>query len=260
MDPLDRHTSPGAESLPAPRAALVAFTLFASYCLAANVAIALHECGHALGCWIAGGKMLGLVLGPQGYSGSYADRDIAAGFQVSRGYLIHVASGVVFGAAFGAIFLGVSRFLRRGSLAWIICYASGTWAIGNNGAYLLLGSLHPFDDALFLMEEGVPRWLLFIAGLFLVATFLALFASFLQGIGLRKKDSYLRWLLTIEGGLMAYPRLDRRVAAAVAPNWQTRSSGRWTALAGVGPARTTAVGQLHLSAAASPRQRGAAGR
>jgi multisubunit Na+/H+ antiporter MnhG subunit len=85
-----------------------------------------------------------------------------------------------------------------------VTYATGTWAIGNNGMYLLLGSLRPFDDALFLTEEGVPRWLLFVAGFPLVAVFLALFTSFLGGIGLRRDDSYWRWMLTVETGLLSY--------------------------------------------------------
>ena len=40
---------PASESRPPRRFFLIAFTLFASYCLAANVAIFLHELGHAVG-------------------------------------------------------------------------------------------------------------------------------------------------------------------------------------------------------------------
>src|SRR5262245_4120348 len=80
---------------------LVAVTLAASYAIGANAAVALHECGHALGGWAAGGKMLGLVLGPQGFSGSYAARDLSVGFTSSRGYLMEIAGGCGFGAVFG---------------------------------------------------------------------------------------------------------------------------------------------------------------
>jgi hypothetical protein len=204
MTSSDERTPPANEPAPPRSAVLIAFTLFASYCLGANAAIALHESGHALGCWLAGGKMLGLVLGPQGYSGSYAARDIPAGFTVAHGYLIHVAGGIGFGAAFGVLLILVARRLRRGTLAWVVTYATGTWSIGNNGMYLLLGSLQPFDDALFLTEGGVPRWALFVAGLPLVIAFLALFASFLRGIGLRREDSYGRWVRTVGTGLLPY--------------------------------------------------------
>src|SRR5262245_34016558 len=183
---------------------LIAFALFASYCLSANVAIALHELGHALGCWLAGGKVLGLVLGPQGYSGSYAARDIHAGFAMPHGQLLLVAGGPVFGAAFGVPWLLAARLFKRGTVGWIVAHGTGTWCIGNNGAYLLLGSLYPFGDALDLSERGVPRWGLFLAGLPLVVAFLALFASFLRGIGLRREDSYWRWVLTVEVGLLLY--------------------------------------------------------
>jgi hypothetical protein len=204
MKPSDERTQLANGQGPPRSAVLIAFTLFGSYCLGANVAIALHECGHALGCWIAGGKMIGLVLSPQGYSGSYAWRDNAAGFTVSHGYLIHIAGGIVFGAAFGGLLALAASLFRRGTLAWVVTYATGTWSIGNNGMYLLLGSLQPFDDALGLTEEGVPRWVFLVAGLPLVVGFLALFASFLRGIGLRREDSYRRWLLTVETGFLLY--------------------------------------------------------
>jgi hypothetical protein len=199
------ETTPSATERSSLRKGIViAFTLFASYCLGVNVALALHECGHALGCWIAGGKMLGLVLSPQGYSESYAVRDVSAGFAVSYGYLIHIAAGLVFGAAFGVPLILLARNFRRGTVGWIVLYATGTWAIGNNAMYLFVGSLHPFGDSLFLIEEGVPRWGLFVAGFPLMVAFLILFASFLRGIGLRQDDSCRRWVLTVEAGLLAY--------------------------------------------------------
>jgi hypothetical protein len=194
----DDSVQPGSKAVPSPF--LVAFTLLASYCIGANAAIALHEFGHALGCWIAGGRMLELVLGPQGFSGSYAACDVAAG----RGFLIHIAGGAGFGALFGVLLLVAARHVQRGTVVWIVAYATGAWSIGNNGAYLLLGSLFPFDDALALTQEGIPRWVLFLTGLPLVVAFVPLFALFLHGIGLRREDSYWRWVLTIETALLSY--------------------------------------------------------
>jgi hypothetical protein len=184
--------------------ALVAFTLFASYCFGANAALALHEVGHGVGIRLAGGRVLGFVLAPQGYSAPYAARDSSVDFATSYGRLIQVAGGPVFGAAFGVVLLLAARLFRRGTVGWVVTHGTGTWCIGNNGAYLFLGSLYPFGDALFLTELGVPRWGLFLVGLPLVVAFLALFASFLRGIGLRREDSYWRWVLTVEAGLLLY--------------------------------------------------------
>ncbi len=152
----------------------------------------------------AGGKMLAVAMNPQGYAGSYAAPDLDAGFAVRQGLLMHIAGGVVFGTAFGVLLLLAARLFTRGTIGWIATHASGTWSIGNNGMYLLIGSLYPFDDALVMTQEGVPRSILFVAGLALVLTFLALFTSFLEGIGLRREDSYWRWVLTVEAGLLLY--------------------------------------------------------
>jgi hypothetical protein len=183
---------------------LVSFTLFASYAFGTNVAIALHEFGHAMGCWLAGGKILGLYLAPQGYSASYARPDLADGYATTHGHPVLLAGGPVFGAAYGVIFLLATRVFKRGTFGWITTYAVATWCVGNNGAYLLLGSLRPFGDALYLAEEGVPRWSLFLFGLPLVVAYPVLFSSFLRGIGLRREDPYLRWVLIVETGLLLY--------------------------------------------------------
>jgi hypothetical protein len=202
---VSNESEPPANERKSPRRfPLITFTLFASYCLAANVALALHEFGHGLGIWLAGGKVLGFVLNPQGYSACYAARDHSVDFATNYGRLIQVAGGPVFGTVFGVVLLLAARLFKRGTVAWIVTDGTGTWCIGNNGTYLFLGSLYPFGDALFLTELGVSRSALFLIGLPLVVTFLALFASFLRGIGLRREDSYWRWALTVQAGLLFY--------------------------------------------------------
>src|SRR4051794_4936963 len=204
MTTADRPTPPAGDRAPPRRFAVVALTLFPSYGLATNVAIAPPELGHAPGCWSAGGKVLGLSLAPQGSAGSYAARDFSVEYATRHGHLLTVAGGPVLGAAFAVPFLLAALLCRRGSVGWIVTLAVGTWCVGNNGAYLFLGGLVPFGDALFLTELGVPRWALVVAGLPLVVAFLALFASLLRGIGLRRDDTYWRWVLTVEAGLLAY--------------------------------------------------------
>src|SRR4029079_9293048 len=143
-----------------PSTLLIGMTLFGSYCLTANMAIALHEMGHIAGCWIGGGKPLGLVLGPQGISGSYAARDARFGFTKDYGYFVHTLGGVAFGTLFGLLFLAAAPWFQRDSVGWIIGYMSAAMCFANNGAYRFVGGLNPFDDAQTLLELGVPRWLL----------------------------------------------------------------------------------------------------
>lgn len=242
---------------------LIGFTLFASYGFAANVAIGLHELGHAVGCWLAGGRVLGLYLAPQGYTLSYAARDFSVEYATSHGHLILVAGGPLLGAAFGVVFLLAARLFQRGAIGWIATHAVGTWCVGNNGAYLFLGSLFPFGDALTLAELGVPRWGLFLAGLPLVIIFLVLFASFLQGIGLRHEDSYFRWAVTVEAGLLMYLALVVAARLLWPPNGQRLVTATDALLMALSPVAililaTAAylfrrVGHQHHDAATVPR-------
>ena len=168
----------------------VALTLFASYTLAANLAIALHEFGHATGCWLAGGKVLGLVLAPQGYAGSYAARDFSTDFSTSHGYLMLVAGGPVFGAAFGAVFLVVARlFTRRAASLGSRrsrppCGVSEITERTFSSAASIRSATHSFSSSS-VCPAGACSWPAFP----LVLTFLALFASFLHEIGLEKRNS-----------------------------------------------------------------------
>jgi hypothetical protein len=200
----DEPRLPAGERSPMRRSFLIALTLFGGYGLAANAAIALHEFGHALGIWLAGGTVRGLYQAPQGYAGSYAARDFSAPFTTDHGRLLQVAGGPGFGAAFGVALVLAARLVKPGTVGWIATHGTGTWCLGNNGAYLALGSLVPFGDALFLTELGVPRWGLFLAGFPLVLAFVPLFAALLRGIGLRSEDSYRRWVLAVETGLLSY--------------------------------------------------------
>src|SRR6476620_1111011 len=169
---------------------LIAFILFASYCLTANLAIALHEFGHGLGHLRAGGKLFGFFLQPQGYAGSYAAYDFSIPYRASYGPLLRIGGGPVIGAAFGLALIPFARVFKRGSVGWIVSYGTMMWCIAHNGAYFFLPSLHPFGDTFGLIELGVPRWVLFLAGLPLVIAFPPLFASFLVGIGMKRRDSY----------------------------------------------------------------------
>jgi len=197
MDPCsDAHERPSV--------LLMAVTLFGSYCLATNVAIALHELGHILGCWIGGGKPLGVVLGPQGVSGSYAARDLSFGFTRDYGYLAHLLGGFAFGILFGLLALALARLFQRGTAGWIACIMIGTMCVANNGGYLFFGGISPFDDVAGLIELGTPRWLLIVVGAMMLAAFLLLFARCLGGIGLRRDDPYWKWLATTELGVLFY--------------------------------------------------------
>ncbi len=190
MMTVDKLAPPVTQNASARNVLLIAFTLMGSYCISANMAIALHEFGHGVGIWLAGGKFLGLFLAPQGYTGSYAARDFSIPFATTYGRLLQIAGGPILGAALGLVPFILARLFKRGTVGWIVAYGTATWCIGNNGAYLLLGSLYPFGDALDLTELGVPRWGLFLIGLPLTVAFLRLFASLLVGTGLKSSDAY----------------------------------------------------------------------
>lgn len=204
MMTVNRLIPPVVEYTTTRNALLIAFTLMGSYCISANMAIAIHEFGHGVGMRLGGGSFFGLFLAPQGYSGSYVARDFPISFATTYGRLLQVAGGPILGAAFGLVLFIIARFFKWGTVGWIVVYGTGTWCIGNNGAYLFLGSFYRFGDALDLTELGIPRWGLFLIGLPLTVAFLPSFASFLVGIGLKLSDAYWRWVFVIEGGLLGY--------------------------------------------------------
>jgi hypothetical protein len=194
---VDQSVRPG-------RAPVIAFTLFAAACLAHNLSIAAHEFGHALGTWLGGGEVIEFVVNPLATSHVYAGPE----FSYEHGLALHTWGGVVFGTAIGILCLVAGSLFRRGTVCWIIFYFIGTVSLLINGMYLAMGSVRPFGDAWSLVNElNTPRAVLFVAGLPIVVAFMCVFPLFLRGIGLRGDDSFGKWLLVTEVGLVGYSLL-----------------------------------------------------
>jgi hypothetical protein len=181
--------------------AVIAFTLFAAACLAHNLALAAHEFGHALGTWLGGGEVIEFVVNPLTTSHVYAGSE----FDYEHGLALHTWGGVVFGTVIGVLCLIAASWFRRGTLCWIVLHLTGAISLLINGMYLALGSVRPFGDAWALVHElNTPRPLLFLVGLPLAVAFMCVFPVTLRGIGLRRDDSFGKWLLITVIGLTGY--------------------------------------------------------
>jgi hypothetical protein len=180
---------------------LIAFTLLAAACVAHNLSIAAHEFGHALGTWLGGGEVIEFVINPLATSHVYAGPE----FTSQYGLALHTWGGVIFGTAIGVLCLVAASWLRRGTLCWIFLHCTGAISLLINGMYLAMGSVRPFGDAWAMVNElNTPRWIMFVVGLPVVVAFMCVFPMFLRGIGLRGKDSFAKWLLVTEIGLVGY--------------------------------------------------------
>jgi hypothetical protein len=181
------------------RASVIALTLFAAASLAHNLSIAAHEFGHAVGTWLGGGEVIEFVVNPLATSHVYAGPE----FTHEHGLALHTWGGVVLGTVIGILCLTAAGFLRRGTIWWIVLYFTGAVSLLINGMYLAMGSVRPFGDAWSLVNElNTPRAALFLAGLPIVVGFMCVFPLFLRGIGLRGNDSFGKWLLVNEIGLV----------------------------------------------------------
>ncbi len=72
---------------------LITFTLFSAFALASNLASAVHEFGHALGCWLGGGRVAGFVLRP--FDFSYVDT--VMGNAPPWSHMLRSGGGIFFG-------------------------------------------------------------------------------------------------------------------------------------------------------------------
>lgn len=174
-------------------------TILAGFVLAIHVAVLFHELGHAMGYWVAGGRVTGIVMLaplPAGYVRGYA----MSTWQVVYG-------GVVFGTAVTVVPLLLVRWAARNSVArfWLMMWAA--CCLAHNGLYLFVGGIAPFGDAEGMIKGGAPRWGLMLAGLPLLAGFVELLARALQEVGMSRSDSTDRWSGISLAGLLPLPLL-----------------------------------------------------
>jgi hypothetical protein len=191
-------------------------TLFAGFAIGIHIAVFAHEMGHALGYWVSGGSVSAIVMeapAPTGYViGSTADpRPVVWG-------------GVVFGSLVTLIPLGLSRALARKSLARFAALMVAAFCLAHNGLYLFVGGLLPFGDAVGMIDRGAPPWLLVLLGLPLLAGFVMVLASALQGVDLDPAEPAWKWIVTVEAGLFPVPALTLMPLLSPAASRQMQSS------------------------------------
>ena len=175
---------------------LLTVTLFGCLCVGTNLAVVLHEAGHAFGALLAGGEVYEITVHP--FSGSQASYDVP---DKDLAYFLGHGGGFVFGTLFGLILLLLAKIFQRGTALYLLAYTIGTWSM-LNGLYLAVGSIRPFGDVLLLIQLGIGKLPLGIAGALLVVTFFALFRDLLASVGLRQSDPYSKWVLVCEGAIL----------------------------------------------------------
>ncbi|MCX5660159.1 MAG: M50 family metallopeptidase [Planctomycetota bacterium] len=191
------------------RPAMVAFALLCTFALCANLETAIHEFGHALGCWIGGGRVTGFVLRP--FDFSYVPT--AMGTRPPWSHMLMSGGGILFGILFALPLLPLARRARPGSLGWLIPFATGTFALGKNGVLLLqsaaTGHGDPeavlvYADAGYHIPPAVMRVLFVLLSVPILVGFARLLLRLLRAFGPAPDQSRLSWLLTVEAGVMPY--------------------------------------------------------
>lgn len=181
------------------RIAQVSIALFGVLALCSNLAVALHELGHAVGALLGGLPIRGVTLRPFGNSSVQCDLPPVGGARV-----LFVWGGITFATAGAVALLAAARRLRDSATLWVIYTGVATFALALNGMYMALGSLAPFNDADMMIRLGAPRPVLFLIGAALPSGSFLVFARLLVGLGLRTEDPLWRWVVAVEGAVFLY--------------------------------------------------------
>lgn len=189
--------------------ALIAFSLFSTFALGANLATVVHEFGHALGCWIGGGRVTGFVLRP--FDFSYVPVDM--GFSPPWGHMLMSGGGIFFGVLLALPLLPLARRARRASIGWLIAFSTVTFSLGKNGVLLLQSAATGHGDpaaVLVYADVGyhvppfVMRVLFVLLSVPILVGFVRLLHKLLHAFGPAPGQTRLGWILTVEAGIMPY--------------------------------------------------------
>ena len=159
----------------------------------------VHEFGHVLGARLAGVTVTKVVLHPLKLSRT----DVAVW---PRPVLV-VSGGFVWGCGFPLVAFGIVKWLRwRG--AYLFRFFAGMCLV-INGAYLGAGWLGGrTNDAIELVDSGVPRWLLAVLGVVMLAAGLWHGQGRHFGLGAKHKPPELRVALGVTGVLILLMALE----------------------------------------------------
>ena len=188
---------------------LIAITLLSTFALGANLSSAMHECGHALGCWIGGGHVTGFVLRP--FDFSHVGTNM--GSRPPWSNMLMSGGGILFGILFALPLIPLSGRFRRGSVVWLILFMTLTMALGLNGVLLVQSVATGAGDPAALLAYGtagygipnaVMRILFAIVGIPVLVVFVRLMLNLLRVFGPAPGDSYVGWVATVEAGFIPY--------------------------------------------------------
>jgi hypothetical protein len=171
-------------------------TLFAGFVIGMHLAVFLHELGHALGYWVSGGTVKAIVM----------EAPLPAGHVkgISPNSFLPVWGGVGFGTLIAMAPLFTARWLAGRTCVRFAMMMTAAFCLGHNGMYLFVGGLIPFADASFMIALGTPRWLLFLFGIPLVATFVFVLTQAIRAVDLRPSESIWKWIIITELGLWSF--------------------------------------------------------
>lgn len=187
----------------------IAFTLFSAFALCANLSTALHESGHALGCWLGGGRVTEVVLRP--FDFSHVSMDM--GNVPPWSHMLTSGGGILFGIMFALPLLPLSRRFPRGSIGWLILFTTVTLAFGLNGVLLLqsVATGRGDPEAVLIYADfgyGIPRVVTRIVFVLLAIPILAVFGKLtfqlFRAFGPAPADSHAGWVTTVAASFLPY--------------------------------------------------------
>jgi len=174
-------------------------TLLAGFTIGMHVANFLHELGHALGCWLSGGRVTAIVIQspmPAGFVDGHAPNPF-----------LTVWGGVAFGSLSTLAPLAMAHWLRNNTVALYLALMTAAFCLGHNALYLVVGGIVPYADAENMIKLGAPQWLLVVLGIPLLIGFVLVLATAIQPVGLRTGEPLWRWIIFVEAGLLTTPAL-----------------------------------------------------
>ena len=215
-----------------------AFLLLGAFAFAYNLAIGLHELGHAIVARLTGGRVLQVNLHPFGTSSVEIDPDP---FPIAT-----LAGGILLGPALASSAAALAWRSRRSPALHV--HMTAVASLGTTGTYLAVGSLAGMGDAGDLIGLGVPAAALLATGLLALSASMGLAATVLPMAGLGRDVTLLRRIATLELAVLPY------FAAVLAYNARYESSAisNWIALLAAGAAATGVAALLSHALRSQP--------
>ena len=195
--------------------------LFGAFIIAFNLAVTLHELGHATAVLIDGGQIQEFVLKPFSWSWNlgHGVEDV----------LFTAWGGVSIGLFYTIIPLIFVRLAKHNGIKLVIKLIAGLGFL-INGIYLIIGVLFNVGDGAELTGLGVSPGLLLVMGIVFVLISLIIWSEAQRNMGIEPQERFSRRLLILVSGIAPY------MAAIVLYNYLYNSEQLvlWTGFAATG--------------------------